>query len=287
MAELILKPGKERSAMRRHPWIFEGSVERLNGRARPGDTVDVFAHDGRPLGRAAWSPHSQIRARLWTFDADETIDHAFFKRRVAAAVAARAALPELRGQQGLRLIHGESDGLPGVIADRYGDTVVLQLNSAGAEKWRDAIVAALLQATGCTRVFERSDSDVRGLEGLEPRTGFLHGEASTGGVVIEEHGLRLEVDIRGGHKTGFYLDQRENRRLVRELVRRPQRAQLLLLHRRLQPAGAGRRRGAGAVDRQFRPGAGIGAAQPGAESAACRRTAPSGATPTSSRSCAR
>ena len=117
MAELVLQPGKERTAMRRHPWIFEGSVERLNGRARPGDTVEVVAHDGRRLGRAAWSPHSQIRARLWTFDADETIDHAFFKRRVAAAIAARAALPELRGQQGLRLIHGESDGLPGVIAD--------------------------------------------------------------------------------------------------------------------------------------------------------------------------
>lgn len=217
MTELILKPGKERSAMRRHPWIFEGAVAHLKGRARAGDTVDVFAHDGRPLGRAAFSPHSQIRARLWSFDVEETIDHAFFKRRIAAAVAARAALPELRGQQGLRLIHGESDGLPGIIADRYGETVVLQLNSAGAEKWRDALAAALLQATGCKRVFERSDSDVRGLEGLEPRTGFLHGEAPEGGVVIEEHSLRLEVDIQGGHKTGFYLDQRENRRLVREL----------------------------------------------------------------------
>jgi 23S rRNA (cytosine1962-C5)-methyltransferase len=217
MAELILKADKERSAMRRHPWIFEGSVNALKGRARAGDTVDVFAHDGRPLGRAAFSPHSQIRARLWSFDVEETIDHAFFKRRVAAAVAARTALPELRGQQGLRLIHGESDGLPGVIVDRYGETVVVQLNSAGAEKWRDAIVVALLQATGCARVFERSDSDVRGLEGLQARAGFLHGEASEGGVVIEEHGLRLEVDIQGGHKTGFYLDQRENRRLVREL----------------------------------------------------------------------
>ena len=217
MAELILQPGKERTAMRRHPWIFEGSVERLNGRARPGDTVEVVAHDGRRLGRAAWSPHSQIRARLWTFDADETIDHAFFKRRVAAAIAARAALPELRGQQGLRLIHGESDGLPGVIADGYGDTVVLQLNSAGGEKWRDALVAAVLQATGCARVFERSDSEVRGLEGLQPRSGILHGDELDGPVAIVEHGIRLEVDIRGGHKTGFYLDQRENRRLVREL----------------------------------------------------------------------
>ena len=217
MAELILSPGKERTVMRRHPWIFEGFVARLNGRARPGDTVDVIAHDGRKLGRAAWSPHSQIRARMWSFDADETIDHAFFKRRVAAAVAARAALPELRGQQGLRLLHAESDGLPGVIADRYGDTVVVQLNSAGAEKWRDAIVTALVTATGCARVFERSDSEVRSLEGLQARTGFLHGDAPGGPVEIEEHGIRLEVDISGGHKTGFYLDQRENRLLVREL----------------------------------------------------------------------
>ncbi len=203
--------------MRRHPWVFEGAVAHLKGRARAGDTVEVFADDSRPLGRAAFSPQSQIRARMWTFEAEETVDHAFFKRRVAAAVGARAALPELREQQGVRLIHGESDGLPGVIADRYGETVVVQLNSAGAEKWREAIVAALVQATGCARVFERSDSDVRGLEGLEARTGFLHGGETAGAVTIEEHGLRLEVDIQGGHKTGFYLDQRENRRLVREL----------------------------------------------------------------------
>jgi 23S rRNA (cytosine1962-C5)-methyltransferase len=218
MAELILQPGKERSVMRRHPWVFAGSVAHLKGRARAGDTVDVLADDGRPLGRAAFSPHSQIRARMWTFDSEETIDHAFFKRRVAAAVAAREALPELRDQQGLRLIHGESDGLPGVIADRYSDTVVLQLNSAGAEKWRDALVTALAQASGCARVFERSDSDVRGLEGLEARTGALHGGEPGGPVVIEEHGIRLEVDIRGGHKTGFYLDQRENRLLARQLA---------------------------------------------------------------------
>ena len=218
MTELILHPGKERSVLRRHPWIFAGAVAHLKGRARAGDTVAVLADDGRPLGRAAFSPHSRIRARMWSFDPAETIDHAFFKRRVAAAVAARANLPELRGQQGLRLIHGESDGLPGVIADRYGDTVVVQLTSAGAEKWRDALVAAIVQATDCACIYERSDSDVRGLEGLSARTGFLHGEAPEGGVVIEEHGIRLEVDIAGGHKTGFYLDQRENRRLVRELA---------------------------------------------------------------------
>ena len=219
MAQLILLPGKERSAFKQHhPWLFAGSVGRLEGRARPGDTVEVLADNLRPLGRAAYSPQSQIRARFWTFDPDESIDDAFFKRRIAAAVGRRQALPELKGQQGLRLIHAESDGLPGIIADQYGDTVVVQLTSAGADKWRKAIVAGLLKATGCARIYERSDSDVRGLEGLEPTVGWLHGEAPTGGLSIDENGVRLAVDVVGGHKTGFYLDQRDNRAWLRSVA---------------------------------------------------------------------
>ncbi len=219
MAQLILLPGKERSAFKQHhPWLFAGSVGRLEGRARPGDTVEVLADNLRPLGRAAYSPQSQIRARFWTFDPDESIDDAFFKRRIAAAVARRQALPELKGQQGLRLIHAESDGLPGIIADQYGDTVVVQLTSAGADKWRKAIVAGLLKATGCTHIYERSDSDVRGLEGLEPTVGWLYGEAPTGGLSIDENGVRLAVDVVGGHKTGFYLDQRDNRAWLRSVA---------------------------------------------------------------------
>jgi len=132
-------------------------------------------------------------------------------------VARRGVPPRLTFEQGLRLIHAESDGLPGVIADRYGDTVVVQLTSAGADKWREAIADALMLATGCARIYERSDSDVRGLEGLEPRTGWLRGEAPAGEIVIEEHGVKMAVDIVGGHKTGFYLDQRDNRRLLGEL----------------------------------------------------------------------
>jgi 23S rRNA (cytosine1962-C5)-methyltransferase len=214
MTQLILHPGKERSLLRRHPWIFDTAMARLTGPARPGDTVTVEGADGRPLAKAAWSPNSKIRARVWSFDVAATIDHAFFKRRVAEAVARRAALPELAGQQGVRLVHAESDGLPGVIADKYGDTVVVQLTSAGADKWRDAIAAALQKATGCARIYERSDSEVRGLEGLEPVTGWLHGEAPPDDIVIEEHGVKMAVDILTGHKTGFYLDQRDNRRLL-------------------------------------------------------------------------
>ncbi len=219
MAQIILLPGKERSAFKlHHPWLFAGTVGRLEGRARPGDTVEVLADNLRPLGRAAYSPRSQIRARFWTFDPDESVDDAFFKRRIAAAVARRQALPELFGQAGRRLIHAESDGLPGVIADQYGDTVVVQLTSAGADKWRKAIVAGLLKATGCARIYERSDSDVRGLEGLAPTTGWLHGEAPDSPPSIEENGVRLTIDIVAGHKTGFYLDQRDNRALLGQLA---------------------------------------------------------------------
>ncbi|HEX5802379.1 MAG TPA: class I SAM-dependent methyltransferase [Azospira sp.] len=221
MTQLILKPGKERSLFRRHPWIFEGSVERLDGRARSGDTVEVVDANGRPLAKAAWSPHSQIRARVWSFDADETIDDAFFKRRVAAAVARRQAMPQLAGQDGMRLLHGESDGLPGFIADRYGDTICLQLTAAGPDKWRKAIVGALVKATealGVVRIYERSDSDVRKLEGLEPVTGWAHGEAPGEALSIDENGVRLGVDVVAGHKTGFYLDQRDNRLLTRALA---------------------------------------------------------------------
>ncbi len=220
-ARLILLPGKEKSLLRRHPWIFAGSMAGLEGRARPGDSVAVVAGGGRfagaVLAKAAWSPASQIRARVWSWDPAEAIDNAFFKRRIAAAVARRAALPELAGQAGLRLIHAESDGLPGVIADKYGDTVVLQLTSAGADKWRDAIVDGLVKATGCRRIYERSDSEVRAREGLEPVSGWLRGEAAEP-LVIEEHGVKMRVDYVGGHKTGFYLDQRENRLLLRGLA---------------------------------------------------------------------
>jgi 23S rRNA (cytosine1962-C5)-methyltransferase len=216
-ARIVLARGKEAPQFRRHPWVFANAVEALAGRARPGDTVLVETHDGRMLGRAAWSPASQIRARMWTFDADETVDDAFFRRRIDAAVGRRAALPALAGQDGVRLVHGEADGLPGLIVDRYGEVLVVALNSAGAEKWRAAIVGALLRATGAAHVYERSDSDVRRLEGLELRTGVLHG-APPASTFISEHGVRLQVDLVEGHKTGFYLDQRDNRRLTRDLA---------------------------------------------------------------------
>jgi len=215
-ALLRLKPGREKSLRHRHPWIFSGAIATDDVPKESGDTVDVLTADGAFVARAAYSPASQIRARVWTFDSRERVDTAFFLRRVARAVAARA--PMLDGHHtGCRLVHGESDGLPGVVADRYADTVVLQLSSAGAERWRDAIVAALVEVTGAACVFERSDADVRKLEGLSPRIGVAHG-ALPEAVAFVEAGISYRADVVAGQKTGFYLDQRANRDAVRALA---------------------------------------------------------------------
>jgi 23S rRNA (cytosine1962-C5)-methyltransferase len=202
MKTITLHPGKERSLLRRHPWVFEGSIAR--GRADAGETVRVEASDGRFLCWGAYSPSSMIRVRAWTFDEAERVDHAFFKRRVARALALRTRLaPE---SDGVRLVHGEADGLPGLIVDRYGELLSAQFLSAGMERWREAL-ADILVATS-------------GLEGLEPRTGWWRGGEGEVEVTIREHAWRLTVDVAGGHKTGFYLDQRDNRAAFARWVRR-------------------------------------------------------------------
>ena len=211
---LVLAPGREKSSRLRHPWIFSGAVERVLGEPSSGDTVTVVAADGTFLARAAYSPLSQIRARVWSFDPHAMIDAAFFNRTVAHAAAARMAMLDA-GHTACRILHGESDGLPGVIADRYGDVAVLQCLSAGAERWRDAIASALVTTMGVRCVYERSDADVRSLEGLPARTGPVLGTLPQDGATIVEDGIAYGVDVARGQKTGFYLDQRENRRIVR------------------------------------------------------------------------
>ena len=218
MNRLILKAGREKALLRRHPWIFSGAVERIAGNPQPGETVAVHSAQGGFLAHAAFSPQSQIRARVWSFVEAERIDAEFFRRRIGAAIESRRALPELRDAAALRLVHGESDGLPGLIVDRYADVLVVQFLGAGAEAWREAIVEALQAATACGRIYERSDADVRALEGLAERAGPLLGEAQPTLIEIEENGLRYAVDVARGHKTGFYLDQRDNRRLCGELA---------------------------------------------------------------------
>lgn len=215
MKTLRLRDGKERSLLRQHPWIFDGAIARGGGDS--GETVRVEGHDGRFLGWAAFSPASRIRARVWSFVEAERIDAAFFQGRVKAAVEMRGRLPI--DSDGVRLVHGESDGLPGLVVDRYGDTLVAQFGSAGAERWKDVLADALLAATGLEKLYERSDASARGLEGLPEVTGWLRGEGPTA-LRLHEHGWQLGLDIATGHKTGYYLDQRDSRKAFADTVQR-------------------------------------------------------------------
>jgi len=216
MNSLVLKKGRDKSLRRRHPWLFSGAVEKAAG--KPGDTVAVRDADGQVLAHAAYSPKSQIRARVWTFDAAEAVDADFFRGRLQKALALREALPAAKHTNALRLVHGESDGLPGLVVDRYADVLVAQFLAAGVERWRDTILDLLSEISGCEAIFERSDAEVRKLEGLEPRVGFARGNRNASRCPIVEYGLNFRVDVEQGQKTGFFLDQRENRQRVRALA---------------------------------------------------------------------
>ena len=218
MSTLILKRGREKSLRRRHPWLFSGAIEKLSGKPGAGDTVEIRDASGKPLGRAAYSPKSQIRARMWSFDANEEVDAAFFRRRIQRALALREALPARRHTNALRLVHGESDGLPGLIVDRYADVLVAQFLAAGVDRWRDPILDALSELTAAEAIFERSDAEVRKLEALPARVGFARGNRNASRCPIVEYGLNFHVDVEQGQKTGFFLGQRENRQRVRELA---------------------------------------------------------------------
>ncbi|KQP37871.1 class I SAM-dependent rRNA methyltransferase [Pseudorhodoferax sp. Leaf274] len=215
MKTIRLREGKDKSLLRKHPWVFESAIAR--GGADAGETVRVEAADGRFLAWAAFSPASRIRARAWSFDEGQRIDAAFLRERLAQAIAARQRF-DIRSD-GVRLVHGESDGLPGLVVDRYGDTLVAQFGAAGAERWKQPLADALCDLTGLSRLYERSDASVRGLEGLPEATGWLRGEGATERT-IAEHDWRLTLDIATGHKTGFYLDQRDSRKLFADTVAR-------------------------------------------------------------------
>ena len=222
MKTITLREGKERALQRRHPWIFDNAIAKGGGDS--GETVRVAAHDGAFLGWAAFSPSSKIRARVWSFDEAQRIDAAFFAATCARAVAARTRFDVQ--STGLRLVHGESDGLPGLIVDRYGDTLVAQFLSAGAERHKQMIADALLQATGLSNLYERSDASSRALEGLPSSTGWLRGTGDVD-IVIAEHGYQLGLNIAEGHKTGFYLDQRDSRKKFADYAQRLQFKKIL------------------------------------------------------------
>jgi 23S rRNA (cytosine1962-C5)-methyltransferase len=217
MKSIRLRAGKERSLLRRHPWIFESAIAR--GSADAGETVRVESDSGQFLAWAAFSPASKIRARVWSFDETQRIDAAFFIAACARAVSARARF-DIQSDS-LRLVHGESDGLPGLIVDRYGDTLVAQFTSAGVERWKTVLADAMLAATGLSQLYERSDASSRTLEGLPEATGWLRGQGDTE-LELQEHGWRLALNIASGHKTGFYLDQRDSRKRFFDYAQRLQ-----------------------------------------------------------------
>jgi 23S rRNA (cytosine1962-C5)-methyltransferase len=244
MADLVLKPGREKSLLRRHPWIFSGAIHHVDGHPASGETVSLLSSKGDVLSsskgdflaRAAYSPHSQIRARAWTFDPDEQVNADFFRIRVRAAIQAREAFGfsttgntekkdsvdsmfSVVNSNAFRLIYAESDGLPGLIVDRYAEILVLQSLTAGSEFWKETLADILLEETGLGTIYERSDADVRELEGLHPIVGILRGTINHSPLTITENGLKFNLNLESGHKTGFYLDQRDNRRRVRELAK--------------------------------------------------------------------
>ena len=208
--------------LRRHPWIFESAIAKGGGDA--GETVRVDSHSGEFLAWAAFSPASKIRARTWSFDPSQRIDAAFFSAACERAIQARARF-DIQSDA-LRLVHGESDGLPGLVVDRYGDTLVAQFLSAGAQRWKDVLADALLAHTGLNRLYERSDTSTRALEGLPETKGWLRGDGPTE-LVLREHDWHLSVDIAQGHKTGFYLDQRDSRHRFAQVTRRLRFQQVL------------------------------------------------------------
>ena len=211
-----LKAGREKSVLNRHPWVYSGAIADTEGGPQPGDIIDIRAHAGEWLGRGYYNPQSQIVVRILTWDPSQAIDSDFWRHRLQAALARRRALLQDPTTTAFRLVHAESDGLPGLIVDCYGDWLVIQSLTLGIERHKALLVETLVELLQPEGIFERSDVHVRSLEGLSEVEGCLHGELSDGPIVVLENGLSFFVDLVSGHKTGFYLDQRENRRKVAE-----------------------------------------------------------------------
>ena len=213
-AILYLKKDRDRPLRQRHPWIFSGAVQRLEGQANAGDLVHIVAADDTWLACAYYNPHSQIQARVLSWDLEESIDEAFWERRLARAIAGRTALQLAPQTNALRLVNAESDDLPGLIVDQYGDFLVLQSQTAGIERWKQMLVDLLAARVGPAGILERSDLSIRKKEGLSPVSGLLWGQPPPDLLTVHENGHPFQVDLRHGHKTGLYLDQRNNRALV-------------------------------------------------------------------------
>jgi 23S rRNA (cytosine1962-C5)-methyltransferase len=219
MKKVILKSGREKSILRHHPWIFSGAIDHADAQIQPGETIGVVSQDGERLALAAYSPHSQIRARIWTFNPDEKINKDFFRERLEQAMTMRRRCLE-GNPSALRLVNAESDRLPGLIVDRYADYLVCQFLSAGVEYFKQEILEQLRSLLEPVGIFERSDTESRQKEGLSASTGLLYGSEPPELITIAQDGIKILVDVRQGHKTGMYLDQRENRNIVRQYASR-------------------------------------------------------------------
>lgn len=217
MEKLTLKKGREKAILRRHPWIFSGAVKDISGDPAPGETVAVKDSNDHFLAWGAYSPQSQIRARIWSWDENQSIDRAFFQNKINHAIKLREKWIDQKETTAYRLVHAESDNLPGLIVDRYNEYLVVQILSAGIEHWRDEIVDLLVESLAPAGIYERSDVAVRELEGLEERKGPLYGKTPNRPVLITENGIKFKIDFTAGQKTGFYLDQRDNRQFCRDI----------------------------------------------------------------------
>ncbi len=216
---LVLKPGREKTLINRHPWLFSGAIEKQIGSPQPGETVMVQSSTGEFLAWAAFSPVSKIITRIWSWDAEDVIDAAFIKEKISQAIQLRQRLISSDATNAMRLVYAESDGLPGIIVDKYAEVLVVQLLSAGAERWKKEIVDSLVELTGIQDIYERSDVAVRRLEGLPESKGWLRSKSSPEKVEIVENGIQYLVDFQNGQKTGFYLDQRKNRNILKEYAK--------------------------------------------------------------------
>ena len=214
MKKVVLKKGRQVSLLRRHPWIFSGAIHSAPSQIKSGETVLITDDLQTPIAIGAFSPKSQIRVRVWSFNPQEKIDLRFFKNRLTEAIEKRKALKLPEQTNAYRLVNAEADGLPGLIVDRYADYLIIQVLSAGAEYWKDEIVQLLRETINPNGIYERSDTEARKKEGLSLQKGVVWGQEPPDRLQIEENGLDFLVDLKNGHKTGFYLDQRENRKIV-------------------------------------------------------------------------
>lgn len=213
MPAIIIKQDRVKALNRKHPWIFSKAIKKVVDNPQLGETIDILDPDGNWLATGSYSPHSQIRARVWTFDKSEQIDQSFFEKRIERALTIRESIIEQGDLTGYRLFAAENDGVPGITIDVFANTIVMQLVSAGAEYQRENLIAALKTKFPDHTIYERSDADSRGKEGIKKSTGLIHGELPEE-LIIEENGIKAYVDVVKGHKTGFYLDQRDNRQIL-------------------------------------------------------------------------